>query len=91
MGWKFVIGVIISGDVHSLGIMQAPTIIVNPFHESITYTWLSLHGELLPVFIENFVSRIDNQSALFDDILNCLNACLHALIGNIRIWVRLDF
>ena len=35
MVWKFFIGVAIFGNSYPIGVRQAPSIIVNPFHESI--------------------------------------------------------
>lgn len=44
--------------------------IMNPLHETITNTRLSPHLELHAIFIENFASRVDNQSTLLNNVLN---------------------
>lgn len=44
--------------------------VMNPFHEAVTYARLPTHRELLAIFIENFVTRVQNYSFVFNDVVN---------------------
>jgi hypothetical protein len=60
MDGKFVEGFAILCNSYPIGIGQTPTVIVYPFHETVTHARLPLHGKLSAVLIKDFVTGVND-------------------------------